>query len=176
MKKSTFLTTIALAFSMLLSIHIHAQKFAPLDKSPLDIAYFRAERNAPPMIKVIYSRPQLNGRALSQLAPNDKIWRTGANEATEIKFLQDMNFGGKTVKAGTYSMFSIPGEKEWTIILNTDLDVWGNFSYKEDKDVLRVKVPVTSGDALDNFGITFEEGKMHLGWGTARVAVPVSKN
>jgi Protein of unknown function (DUF2911) len=175
MKKSTFLTTMALAFLMLFSININAQKFAALDKSPLDIVYYRAERNAPPMIKVIYSRPQLNGRQLSQLAPNDKVWRTGANEATEIKFLQDMNFGGQMVKAGTYSMFSIPGETEWTIILNSDLDVWGSFSYKQDKDVLRVKAPVSTGDSLDSFAITFEQDKMFLGWGTTRVAVALSK-
>lgn len=175
MKKSTILTTLALACGLLFSINMNAQRFAGLDKSPLDIAYYRAERTAPPMIKVIYSRPQLNGRELSKLAPNGKMWRTGANEATEIKFLQDMNFGGKPVKAGTYSLFTIPGEKEWTVILNSELDVWGNFSHKEANDVLRVNVPVSSGDSIDDFSIVFENDKMHLGWGTVRIAVPVSK-
>lgn len=175
MKKSTILTTIVLAFGLLISINANAQRFPGLDKSPLDIAYYRAERTAPPMIKVIYSRPQLNGRELSKLAPNGKMWRTGANEATEIKFTQDMNFGGKPVKAGTYSLFTIPGETEWTIILNSELDVWGNFSHKEANDVLRVTAPVSSGESLEDFSIVFENDKMHLGWGTTRVAVPVSK-
>lgn len=175
MKKTTFLTTIALVFGMLFSINTNAQKFASVDKSPLDITYYRAERNAPPMIKVIYSRPQLNGRELSKLAPNGKMWRTGANEATEIKFFQDMNFGGKPVKAGTYSLFTIPGEKEWTVILNSELDVWGNFSYKEANDVVRINAPVSSGDSIDDFSIVFENDTMHIGWGTTRVAVPVSK-
>ncbi|WP_111309887.1 DUF2911 domain-containing protein [Confluentibacter sediminis] len=176
MRKSTFLTTIALAFTMLFSIHSNAQKFPGLDGSPLDIAYFRTDRNAPPMIKVFYSRPQLKGRELDKLAPNGKVWRTGANEATEVHFFQDMNFGGKTVKAGTYSLFTIPGEKEWTIILNSDLDVWGAFSYKENKDVLRVTAPVSSGDSIEAFAITFDNNNMYLGWGTTRVAIPVSKN
>lgn len=175
MKKSTFLTTIALIFGMLFSMNTNAQKFASVDKSPLDITYYRSERTAPPMIKVIYSRPQLNGRELSKLAPVGKVWRTGANEATEIKFFQDMNFGGKTVKAGTYSLFSIPGETEWTIILNSELDVWGAFSYKEANDVLRVNVPVSTGEAVGDFSIVFENDKMHLAWGTTRVAIPVSK-
>jgi hypothetical protein len=175
MKKSTFLTTMALAFGMLFSINTNAQKFASLDKSPLDIAYYKADRMAPPMIKVIYSRPILNGRELNKLAPNDKVWRTGANEATEIKFFQDMNFGGKTVKAGTYSLFSIPGEKEWTIILNKELDVWGAFSYKEANDVLRVKAPASTGESVEDFSITFENDKMYLAWGTTTVAIPVSK-
>ncbi|WP_100612878.1 DUF2911 domain-containing protein [Confluentibacter lentus] len=175
MKKTTFLTTIALVFGMLFSINTHAQKFASVDKSPLDITYYRTERTAPPMIKVIYSRPQLNGRELSKLAPIGKVWRTGANEATEIKFFQDMTFGGKPVKAGTYSLFSIPGETEWTIILNSDLDVWGAFSYKEANDVLRVNVPASTGEAVDDFSIVFENNNMYLAWGTTRVAVPVSK-
>lgn len=175
MKKSTLLTTLAFAFVMLFSLNTNAQKFASVDKSPLDITYYRTERTAPPMIKVIYSRPQLNGRELSKLAPIGKVWRTGANEATEIKFFQDMTFGGKPVKAGTYSLFSIPGETEWTIILNKDLDVWGSFGYKEANDVVRVKAPVTSGESLDTFSITFENNTMYLGWGTTRVAVPVSK-
>ncbi|ULC60291.1 DUF2911 domain-containing protein [Flaviramulus sp. BrNp1-15] len=175
MKKSTLLTTIAFAFIMLLTVNVNAQKFSGIDKSPLDIAYYKTDRNSPPMVKVIYSRPQLKGRALSNLAPNGKVWRTGANEATEIKFYQDTNFGGKTVKAGTYSLFTIPGETEWTIILSNDLDVWGAYSYKEGNDVLRVKAPVSSGDSVEAFSIAFDDGKMHLAWGTTRVSVPVSK-
>jgi hypothetical protein len=175
MKKSTILTTIAFAFVMLLSTNVDAQKFAGLDKSPLDIAYYKTDRNSPPMVKVIYSRPQLNGRDLSKLAPEGKVWRTGANEAAEIKFYQDTNFGGKSVKAGTYSLFTIPGETEWTVILSKDLDAWGAYSYDEGNDVLRVKAPVSSGDSVEAFSIAFADGNMHMAWDTARVAVPVSK-
>lgn len=175
MKKSTFLTTLALAFGMLISSHTHAQKFPNVDKSPLDITYYRADRMAPPMIKVIYSRPHLNGRELSKLAPNGKVWRTGANEATEIKFYQDMNFGGKPVKAGTYSLYTIPDDSEWTVILSNTLDVWGAYNYNEANDVVRVKAPVSTGDPVEDLSIAFENDNMYLAWGTTRVAVPVSK-
>lgn len=175
MKKTTFLATIAFTFLMLFSVNTEAQKFANLDKSPLDVTYFRTDRNATPMVKVIYSRPQLKERTLSELAPNGKVWRTGANEATEIKFFEDMTFGGKRIKAGTYSLFTIPGDGEWTVILNSDLDVWGAYSYKESNDVLRIKAPVSNGDSVEAFSIAFDTNTMYLAWGTTKVAVPVSK-
>ncbi|MBD0832272.1 DUF2911 domain-containing protein [Aestuariibaculum sediminum] len=173
MKKSTLISTLALAFIMFISVNVQAQKFAKLDKSPLDISYYRTNRNVPPMAKVIYSRPQLNGRALSTLAPNGKVWRTGANEASEIKFYKDLEFGGKTIKAGTYALYTIPGEKEWTIILSSDTDAWGAYNYNESKDVLRVKAPVTKGEPVEAFSIAFDNDTMYLAWDTTRVAVPV---
>ncbi|XCF06057.1 DUF2911 domain-containing protein [Tamlana crocina] len=172
MKKVT--TMFICVFALLLSGNAMAQKFAKLDKSPLDISYYRTSRSATPMAKVIYSRPQLNGRDLSQLAPNGKVWRTGANEAAEIKFYQDTQFGGKTVKAGTYSLYTIPGEKEWTVILSNDTDVWGAYNYNESNDELRVTAPVTSGEPVEAFSIAFDDNQMFLAWGTVRVAVPVS--
>ena len=175
MKRKSLITTIALTFIMLISLNTNAQKFAGLDKSPLDVAYFRTDRNATPMAKVIYSRPQLKDRAVSTLAPNGKVWRTGANEATEIKFYNDTKFGGKTVKAGTYSLYTIPGDSEWTIILSNDTDVWGAYNYKESNDVLRVMAPVSTGDSLEAFSITFDKDHMYLGWGTIRVSVPISQ-
>jgi hypothetical protein len=68
------------------------------------------------------------------------VWRTGANETTEIKIYKDLKLGGETVKAGTYSLFSIPGEESGTIILNSDLDYWVNYSYKESADNYRFRV------------------------------------
>jgi hypothetical protein len=170
MKKSTFLSTIAFAFIMLLSTNVTAQKFADLDKSPLDIS-----ANKDKSVKVVYSRPQLKGRALSKLAPNDKLWRTGANESSEITFTNDVTFGGLKVKAGTYSLFTIPGDGEWTIILNSSTGNWGAYGYKEENDVVRVKGKVSSGDPIEAFSIAFDDdGNMHLGWGTVRVKVPIS--
>jgi len=176
MKKQTILPSLALIVLMLFSVNINAQKFPGLDGSPMDVAYFRANRNAPAMIKVFYSRPQLKGRDLSTLAPNGKVWRTGANEATEIHFFQDMNFGGKMIKAGRYSLFTIPGDTEWTVILSKDLDNWGSFSYKEENDALRVTAAASNADeSVEAFAITFDDSNMYLGWGTKRVTVPVSK-
>ncbi|RZS91919.1 DUF2911 domain-containing protein [Aquimarina brevivitae] len=158
-----------------------AQKFAGLQKSPTDIAYARAERNAAPDIKVIYSRPQKKDRELfGKLVPYGKVWRTGADEATEIKLFKDMKLGDQTVKAGTYSLFTIPGEKEWTVILNSELDQWGAYQYDESKDVARIKVPATNDDkALEVFSIAFKpvDKGYHLvmGWDTTRVEVPFYK-
>ncbi|WP_344788037.1 DUF2911 domain-containing protein [Postechiella marina] len=181
MKKSTFLSTIAFTFIMLLATNVNAQKFAKLDKSPLDASSFPASyKDANKQIKVVYGRPFLKGRSLNDLAPNGKVWRTGANEAPYITLYNDMKIGGKNVKAGNYSLFTIPGEKEWTIILSTDINVWGAYSYNEANDVVRVKAPVTAGDeSIENFSIAFTEANgganMHLAWGTTRVVVPFTK-
>jgi hypothetical protein len=131
------------------------------------------------VIRVTYSRPLRNGREVfGKLVPYGKVWRTGANEATEIKFYQDVAFGGKTVKAGSYSLFSIPSEKDWTLILSSDLDYWGAFSYNEKNDVLRI--PATSSQIdtpIENFSIQFErkdekQGVMKLAWDKTLVQVP----
>ncbi len=93
MKTSRLLTTVAFAFMMLVSFNVEAQKFGGLDKSPLDLASFPS-RGADKAIKVFYSRPQLKGRTVGkELAPYGKLWRTGANDATQIQFLSDMKFG-----------------------------------------------------------------------------------
>ncbi|WP_299555459.1 DUF2911 domain-containing protein [Seonamhaeicola sp.] len=175
MKKSSILSAFAFVFVLLLSTDINAQKFGGLDKSPMDAAIYKTSRNAPAIAKVIYSRPQLKGRSLSSLAPNGKVWRTGANEAASITLYNDMKIGGKSVSAGEYSLFTIPGDKEWTIIISKDINVWGAYSYNKANDVIRVSAPVSSGDSLEAFSIAFTQGNMHLGWGTTRVTVPFSK-
>lgn len=166
---------IALAFS----VEASAQDFAGLDKSPMDAAAFPSSyKVSDKAVRVTYSRPQLKGRSMSDLAPAGKVWRTGANEAPEITFYKDVQVGGTAVSAGTYSLFTIPGEGEWTIILNKNLNQWGAYSYDEGADVARVKATATSdGKSLDEFSITFKEveggAHMIMGWGATRVAVPV---
>ncbi|WP_053975691.1 DUF2911 domain-containing protein [Mangrovimonas xylaniphaga] len=174
--KNRIITTLLLAFTMFLSQGINAQEFSDLDKSPMDAAaYPTSHKESSKSIKVIYSRPQLKGRPLSKLTPEGKVWRTGANEATEITFSKDVVFAGKPVKAGTYSFFTIPGEKQWTIILNSATNVWGAYSYDEAQDVARVTVPVSEDKkALEAFSITFDkDATMYLGWDTLRVAIPI---
>jgi hypothetical protein len=158
-----------------------SQEFRALDKSPLDAATFPSDyRVADKLVKITYSRPQLNGRLISDLAPNGKVWRTGANEACEITFYVDMKLGSNAIKAGTYTFYTIPGEKEWTAIINKDLNVWGSYFYDESKDVARLSVPVSSGDeALEAFSMVFSEADngvtLHIGWGNMRLAVPFTK-
>ena len=175
-------TTIAFVFLMVLSTSITAQEFSDLNKSPMDIAsYPSSYKEANKQMKIIYSRPQLKGRSLEKLAPNGKVWRTGANEATELVLYTDFTLGDKTLKAGTYSFYTIPGEKKWTIIINSDLNTWGSYTYNDKNDVARIKVPVTAGKkSLEAFSITLaDDGNkgitMHLGWDKVRVAVPFVK-
>ena len=181
MKTKTFLSAICMAFIMLLSIDAMAQKFPSMDKSPMDAAAFPNNwKDANKLIKITYSRPQLKGRELSKLAPNGVVWRTGANEAAELTLYTDMKLGDTKVPAGTYTFYLIPGDKEWTAIISTDLNVWGSYFYNEKNDVARLNIPVTqSSESLEAFSIVFEEAKdgvhMHLGWGTARMAVPFTK-
>ena len=174
MKKTITLLVIILLGTTLSS---NAQKFAGIQKSPTDISSAKADRGQKPDIKVIYSRPQKKGRTIfGELVPFDKVWRTGADEATEIKLFKDMMLGDTIVKAGTYSLFTIPGEKEWTIILNSDLDLWGAYSYDEGKDIARIKVPVSEAKELEAFSIAFEKTDngyhMFLAWDTTLVKVP----
>lgn len=174
----TVFKTLVFTLALVFSYTAHAQKFPDLDPSPMDAAtYPSSYKISEKTIKIIYSRPQLKGRDLSKLTPNDEVWRTGANEATEITFYKAVMFGDKKVKAGTYSLFTIPGDKEWSIILSSDINVWGAYTYKQDNDVARIKVPASqSKEILEAFSIIFEESKtgvdMYMGWGTLRVKVP----
>lgn len=167
------------AMTLIFSTDAEAQKFGGLDKSPADIASFPSSyKVSDKSVKVTYSRPQLKGRSMSELAPAGKVWRTGANEAPEITFYKDVTFGGKSVKAGTYALFTIPGTNEWTVILNNNLNQWGAYSYDNSADVVRVSAKVSSdSESLEAFSIAFKEveGGAHLvmGWGTTRVATPI---
>lgn len=181
-----------LLLTMCFALNLQAQKFGNVDKSPMDISYypndFAHDRKFAPqligadtaMIRIIYSRPAKKDREVfGKLVPFGKVWRTGANENAEIKFYQDVVLGGKKIKAGTYTLFTIPDASEWTIILNRDLDHWGAYSYREDKDVLRFKVPVKkSEDLIESFSIKCEKvdaksALVRLGWENTVVEIPV---
>jgi len=129
-------------------------------------------------ITVTYGRPYKKGREIfGKLEPYGKVYRVGADEATTITFAKDGTFGGKPVKAGTYTLFAIPNANEWTIILNSQLGQWGAFKYDQfkDKDVLQVTVPVkTLAAPVEQLTIA-EAGKdLTITWDKTEVAVPVS--
>ncbi|MGB3143955.1 MAG: DUF2911 domain-containing protein [Maribacter sp.] len=177
MKKILTLST--LMFALVFTTAATAQDFSGIDKSPMDMAAYPTDyKVSDKMMRISYGRPQLKGRTLEELAPTGKVWRTGANEAPEITFYKDVNFGGKDIKAGTYSLFTIPGEEEWTVILNKNLNQWGSYFYDESADVARITVPNGSDAAsLEEFSIAFKdvEGGAHMvmGWDKTRVAVPI---
>jgi hypothetical protein len=171
---------ILLSMAVLPSLAV-AQKGAPaLDASPADISYFRpGGDNSDAVARVIYGRPQKKGRKmLGGSEPYGNVWRLGANEATEIKLYKDVTFGDKLIKAGTYTMYAIPNQNEWTLIFNTKLDTWGAYSYEESKDVARIKVPVTKASSeVEAFSIWFDDQTadktMNIAWENALVKVPV---
>jgi len=98
-------------------------------------------------ITINYSRPGVKGRAIwGALVPYDKVWRTGANEATTIQFSDDVTVNGEKLPKGTYSLHTIPSQNEWTIIFNKVADQWGSYSYDEKSDALRVKAKPEKAD------------------------------
>lgn len=129
-------------------------------------------------LRIIYSQPHKRGRTLfGGLVPYEKVWRAGANDATELTVTSDITFGEHLLKAGTYSLFIIPHPTAWTIILNSDLGQWGAFNYDAAKDVLRFDVPTeTSPTAYEPFTILIEQanekGVIVLVWDKVRVSIP----
>jgi len=168
------------AFLAIFSVQAEAQTLPALDPSPVDIAYLRQNgKRTAPIVRVVYGRPQKKSRTmLGGVEPYGKLWRTGANETTEIKLFKDVTFGDKIIPAGTYSLYTIPDKNEWTIIFNSKLDTWGAFEYDESKDVVRFKIPALNSDKeIEVFSIAFEGANgtatMFLAWETTIVKIPV---
>jgi len=161
------------------------------------VSLVQAQDNKPPMspkitvespdknIKVVYGQPSKKGRVVfgadgsSSLEKYGKVWRTGANDATEVTFKSDVMFGGKMVKAGTYTLFTIPGEKEWSVLLNSTLGQWGAYDYEKIKaaDVATVKVPVSENKTpIEKLTITPANSSITIAWDNMTVSVPVMKH
>jgi len=124
-------------------------------------------------VSITYGRPSVNDRTIfGGLEAFGEVWRTGANESTAITFAGDVMIEGEKVEAGTYSLYSIPGEDEWTIIINSKLS-WGT-QYDQSADVLRVTVEPESGEMIEQFMIYFEDvtensAECVLHWDTTKV-------
>ncbi len=131
-------------------------------------------------ITIKYSRPGVKGRAIwGALVPYDKVWRTGANEATTITFSDDVTVEGQKLAKGTYSLHTIPGKDQWVVIFNSVADQWGSYSYDAAKDVIRVNVkPQTAEHAewmmFEIPEMTTDTAKIVLRW--EKVAVPFTIN
>lgn len=123
-------------------------------------------------ITIDYSQPSVKGRTIGKdLEPlPGKVWRTGANKATVFETDKDIVVEGKKLAAGKYGLFTLAGEKEWTIIFNKTWDQWGAFKYKEADDILRVNVPATKAPAFtEKFTINIDKtGKVSLLWGDTK--------
>jgi hypothetical protein len=129
-------------------------------------------------IEVNYSRPGLKGRVVvGNIDPYGKVWRTGANNATRISFSTPVKLQGSNLDAGTYELFTIPGQDEWTVILQKAGGQWGAYQYKEANDTLRVKAkPVALANPVETFTIDIndirdESATLNLSWADWRVPV-----
>jgi Protein of unknown function (DUF2911) len=134
-------------------------------------------------IELSYSRPSLKGRKLYvDLAPAGKIWRTGANQATTVTFGDTVFIGGKKIAPAKYGLVTIPDAAEWTVILTKQLDATSPEAYKQENDVVRVKVqPYTLPMSIETFTISIDDIKSNscvigLLWGTAYVGLHVTND
>jgi hypothetical protein len=144
-----------LLISILTIVEIYAQEAIKPRLSPLEIVTVKYEST---YIKVTYGRPHKKGREIfGDLVPYGKVWRTGANEATEITFTKDVIINSKRLKAGTYTIFTIPEKEKWNIIFNSDLGQWGAYNYNPDKNVLEIEALVSEiEETYEPFTIEFQ--------------------
>jgi len=188
MRKS--ILSLCIVATLFIVTKVNAQEFPDLDASPMDVAYYpdrlpyadlRSKEITAPQIKIYYTRPQLKGRKMigEKAVEYGKMWRMGANEANEIHFYQDVNIGGTSVAAGTYSIFVIPVESKWTFVLYNKLNVWGHYTLTDDdKEVARVEGTVTKSDeTIEAMSIMFKEVNgtvnLMLGWENTIASMPI---
>jgi Protein of unknown function (DUF2911) len=130
-------------------------------------------------VTIDYSAPSMRGRKIKGgLVPFGKVWRTGANAATTLKTPVDLKIGGLTVPAGTYTLYSLPTENDWTLIINKQTGQWGT-QYDEKQDLGRVPLQTTDvNPTVETFKIHFEktngaQTELHLTWENSDGSVPV---
>lgn len=180
MKKIVFLLGFVLATQLIM-----AQKPTDLDKSPMDVSYYPAnypllkmkgQINSEPLARILYSRPQKRGREIfGEEVKYNEVWRLGANEATELELFKNATIGGKKIPKGRYTVYCIPTETKWTIVLNRDNYSWGSFTYKQDKDVARIDVPVQkTADNVEALTMYFDNTSWIIQWENLKVIVPVA--
>ena len=150
------------------------------DETPRPSTFAQASiRYKETYVKITYSQPHKAGREIfGKLIPYGKVWRTGANEATEITTTKNISLNGFLLKAGTYSVFTIPGPDTWTIIINTELGLWGDYNHNPRLDILKFHVRAAkSTDILERFTIQFaqrnESADLAFMWDDVKVVVPV---
>jgi hypothetical protein len=163
-------------------------KFPLVDKSPLDMSYYPDNypllkiqgKAADPLIaRIIYSRPQKNSRIIfGDLIEYNKVWRLGANEATEIEFYQNVRVGNTKIKKGRYTLYCIPYADKWTFIINKETDTWGSFMYDAKKDIVRQDAPVQrTAEVAESFSFLFEKTpvgfSLSAAWDSVKVSLPI---
>lgn len=126
-------------------------------------------------LKITYSSPGVKKRKIwGSLVPYDKIWRTGANQATYLTISDQIVINDEVVPAGKYSIFTIPGNTEWTVILNKDWEQWGAYSYDESQDVLRVRLtPLITEQYQERMKFSFSKEALSFHWEYLTFSLPI---
>ena len=157
-----------------------AQEAIKARPSPLAITTGRYKDT---YLKIIYSQPHKRGREIFGVTiPYGAVWRTGANEATELTITKDIIINKQPLKAGTYSIFTIPEKEKWTIIINSDLGMWGAYNYNQKIDVMRFEVPVEILDRIvyEPFTILIDQktdqATISMMWDRIKVSIPIQFN
>jgi hypothetical protein len=178
MNSTTLLFTLALVTELIFAPRLSAQT-GGVNFPAASPACSLKQRVGLTDIEIVYSRPGVKNRTIfGGIVPYGQVWRTGANQATKITFSTPVKLEGHDIPAGTYALFTIPGENEWTIIINKGANQWGSFQYNEQDDVVRFQVtPVTLKDTrIETFAIEFnrirdESALLNLVWD--RTVVPI---
>ncbi|MBD3750014.1 MAG: DUF2911 domain-containing protein [Sphingobacteriales bacterium] len=171
MKKERLIITGILILFVVFNAHAQAAKSKRLSPP----AKVTETTNSGITISVAYSQPAINGRTIGkEIAPYGEVWRTGANEATVFEINKDVKINGKTLPAGKYGLYSIPGKDKWTFMFNKVWKQWGT-SYNEKEDALRVDTkPMFSKEFIER--MTFKiskKGEVNLLWGNVKLGFKV---
>ena len=186
MRKTSLLLFLLISFSFSFS---QSAKLPEVDKSPMDVSYYpnnypilkiQNKATEPLVARILYSRPQKQGRKVfGDLVEYGKVWRLGANEATEIEFYKDVKIGGKKVPKGRYTLYAIVSENVWTMIINKDTDTWGAFKYDSKKDVLRTDIVAQKTEEMvESMSMFFEKSatgiSLIMAWEQTKATLPIT--
>ena len=136
-------------------------------------------------IEINYSSPGVKERNVwGELVPYNEMWRTGANASTKISFDKDLTIGRQKVEAGTYALYTIPGEQEWTVIINENIELWGVDGYEEKDDIVRFTVnPQKTTEFVERLRFTITDnpkdaaiGVIALEWENMKISFDVKTN
>ena len=171
--KTTPKTLIILAVALLVALPLAAQRGDDADRASKN---GRTEGEIAGVGVVLeYGRPNVKEREIfGGLVPYGTVWRTGANEATTITVSADAMIGGETLPAGTYSLFTIPGEGEWTVIFNKVASQWGAFDYAAAEDALRITVTPGECEHVEAMDFVIEDSSVTMRWDTVAVSFDVA--
>ena len=180
-----FITTLCLLFTI---AGLTQPKPTELDKSPMDMSYWPAnypilkmsgKAKDQPIARIIYGRPLKNGRIIfGGIIKYNEMWRLGANEATEIETFKTLKIAGKVLPKGRYTVYCLPNENKWTIIINKDNFCWGNFTYDSKKDLIRTDIDVEKNtESVEAFTMYFDETKNGANliflWDDIKTSIPI---